>query len=279
MRHGKRCPLHRWPLAGLACGLVALLPLQGMAQERDASNNSIGLFGDETEVIIGLGVIATQRYQGARQFRVTPVPTLSVSRGIFFADTVHGIGAQYLAASGFYASVALGYDLGRTEKDSTFRPGSNRLRGMGRIKGATTANLLLAQELTPWLSINGEAELRVAGHQRGNRYRLGLETTVLGGVEGKLTVSANLHAADGRYNQTHFGVTEAQGRASRFARFDAHSGVHAYSLSADWQRDLGRHWMLSVGLNVMQFDGKARDSPLVERRTGVTGFAALHYVL
>jgi len=137
---------------------------------------------------------------------------------------------------------------------------------MGEVTGATTATFQLAQDLTSWLSIKGEAELRVAGYKRGNRYRLGLESTVLKTAGDVITLGMNVHAGDKRYNRTYFGVSDAQAQASRFSRFDADSGVYAYSLSADWQHKFNQHWAMLVGLNVMEFREEANKSPVVEEK-------------
>ncbi|MFE8101913.1 MipA/OmpV family protein [Brenneria goodwinii] len=273
MSNANSFPMRRYLC--LACAL-AVLPLAGQAQQTEPQAPA-SLFGDETDVNLGLGATFSPRYLGARQTRVSPELELSISRGIFFADTPRGIGAEYLTDSGFYVSGALSYDPGRKEKESTWRPGSKRLRGMGEVKGATTADLLVSQRITSWLAINGEAEFRVAGYERGNRYRLGLEGTVLRDGGDTLTLGVNMHAGDGRYNRTYFGVSEQQQRNSRFSRFNAQSGVYAYSASIDWQHDFDRNWTLFMGVNLMEFSDRAHHSPLVEGNTGVTGFAMVNY--
>jgi len=266
----------------VAAGLCGLIPQAGQAQTTDTkppSNTTppSSIFGEKTEVYLGLGAAWAPRYLGADESRLLPVPTLGVYRGIFFADSVRGIGVEYLAGNGFYASVSAGYDFGRTDKNSRWRPGSKKLAGMGEVKGSTTATLTLAQELTTWLAVNGEAEFRIAGFERGNRYRLGIESTLLRGNRNKVTLGVNAHAGDVRYNRTYFGVNPIQAQASRFARFEPRSGMYAYSLSAYWEHDFDPHWTLSLGVNAMRFSERARHSPVVERRNGISSFASLHY--
>ncbi|HGM5492728.1 TPA: MipA/OmpV family protein [Serratia fonticola] len=272
----QRTPLTTSTLALIVSSISILIPLTGHTQSHDPAD-PISLFGDRAEVTLGFGAAYIPRYLGAKHASLIPVPTISVYRGIFFIDTVRGAGVEYQASNGFYGSLALGYDPGRAEKNSDWRPGSKRLQGMGEVKGATTANLLLAQPLTSWLSLNGEAELRLAGHQRGNRYRLGLESPLLQTTISEITFGANVHAGDGRFNRTYFGVNEAQAQTSRFSHFDAGSGVYAYSLSVDWHIDFDEHWTASLGGNVMRFSEKAHSSPVAERKTGVSGFTTLHY--
>ncbi|GAA3897370.1 MULTISPECIES: MipA/OmpV family protein [Gibbsiella] len=275
---------HRFParrytpaLICLACAL-AVLPQASQAQPIDPlAPAPTSLFGDKTDVNVGFGASIGPRYMGARQTRVSPELALSVSRGIFFIDTLRGIGAEYLTDSGFYLSGALSYDLGRKDENSTWQPGSKRLRGMGEVKGATTADFLISQQITSWLAINSEAEFRVAGADRGNRYRVGLEGTVFRDSRDAFTLGVNVHAGDSRYNRTYFGVSEEQHRHSRFSRFDAKSGIYAYSASADWEHNFDQNWSLFVGLEVMTFSDRAHRSPVVEGNTNVTGIAMLNY--
>ncbi|WNK51258.1 MipA/OmpV family protein (plasmid) [Pantoea agglomerans] len=236
------------------------------------------LFGEKTEVIVGLGAGVIPRYLGAKDSKVLPVPTVAMYRGIFFADSVRGLGAEYMTESGFYVSSALSYDFGRTEKDSDWRPGSKKLAGMGEIKSSTVINVLAAQQLTSWLAVNAEANFRVAGQRdRGNNYRLGLESTVFDDAQDTITVGMNVHAADRDYTQTYFGVTQAQSQRSRFSHFTPKSGIYAYSLTADWSHDFNKHWTLFAAVNVMQFSERAKDSPVVEEKAGVTGTVMLNY--
>lgn len=258
---------------GLACACVS----HASQTQENVPETSRSLWGDKTTVAVGLGTIVSPRYMGSQQTHALLLPTLSLSRGIFFADSTRGIGAEYMNDSGFYISSALAYDPGRKDHDSSWRAGSDRLRGMGDVTGATTADLLLSQAITPWLAVSGEAEFCVAGYQRGNRYRFGLESTLFNSSTDTVTLGVNAHMGDGRYNRTYFGVSEQQERTSRFERFDAKSGIYAYSTSLDWQHSFNAHWTLLMGANLMAFSDRARHSPIVESGTGAAGFAMLDY--
>ncbi|XAH22780.1 MipA/OmpV family protein [Xylophilus sp. GW821-FHT01B05] len=260
-----------------AVGCALLTAVQAQAQESTKAE-SPSVFGDQTSVTLGLGVRAGPRYMGSKDSVAMPVPVVSISRGIFFADSMRGLGAEYSSDSGLYVSTALNYDFGRAEKDSDWRPGSDKLRGMGAVKGAATANLLVAQQIVPWLSVNAEAVIRLADAQeRGNRYRLGLTGTVLQNQSDVVTLGANVHAGDRRYNQTYFGVTQAQSARTAFSPFQADAGVYGYSLTADWKHDFDKHWSMYMAVSVMELGEKAKNSPLVSEKTGVTALAAVGY--
>ncbi|MFE8646418.1 MipA/OmpV family protein [Sphingomonas sp. NCPPB 2930] len=264
-------------IPGVTVGLALLAALPAQAQESPKTDSS-SVFGDETNVTLGLGVTAGPRYMGSKESMARPVPVINISRGIFFADSMRGVGAEYASTSGFYISTALNYDFGRAEKNSDWRPGSSKLRGMGDVKGAATANLFVAQQIAPWLSVNADAAVRLADAQeRGNRYRLGVTGTVLQRQQDVVTVGANVHAGDQRYNQAYFGVTQAQAARTAFSAYKAESGVYGYSLTADWKHDFDKHWSMYLAVSVMDLGGKAKKSPLVMEKTGVTAMAAVGY--
>lgn len=275
MNTTKTLSRHKLLAIGLSFISGSMLTVNAYAQETSATSS---LFGEETEVTIGMGAAFVPRYLGAKDTRVLPLPTLSVYRGIFFADSVRGLGAEYLTESGFYITSVLSYDFGRKDKKSSWQPGSKKLAGMGEVKGSTTVNLLASQQIVSWLSVNAKAEFRVAGQSnRGNQYRMGIESSLFNGAQDAVTLGADVHMADRHYNQTYFGVTQAQSRTSHFSRFTPKSGIYAYSMTLDWLHDFNKNWSLFSAVNVMQFSDRAKNSPLVERKTGVTGTVLLNY--
>jgi MipA family protein len=256
-----------WGAAALmACALVP------QAQAADASPAA-----DKTTATLGLGMGVAPRYMGADRYRSLVLPMFSIQRGVLFADTTRGVGLQFQSDSGFSASAAINYDLGRKEKDSTSRPGDRELKGMGDIGGATVADFTLSQQLLDWLSVSGEAELRMAGEHRGNRYRFGLEGVLFHTDSDTLALDIGAHAGDGRYNQTFFGVTQAQSQRSLYGRYNADAGIYAYSAALNWQHSLDAHWSTLASLTLTQYADQARNSPLVKREGAGLGMFAINY--
>lgn len=232
---------------------------------------------DETSATLGLGMGVTPRYMGADRYRALVLPMFSIQHGVLFADTTRGVGLQFQSESGFGASAAINYDLGRKEKDSTSRPGSRDLSGMGDINGATVADFTLSQQLLDWLSVSGEAELRMGGEHRGNRYRFGLEGILFHSQSDTLALDIDAHAGDGRYNQTFFGVTETQSQHSVFGRYTADAGIYAYSAALNWEHTLDAHWSTLASVTMTQYADQAKDSPVVRREGEGLGMLAINY--
>lgn len=235
------------------------------------------ILGTQTDANVGLGVGMDQRYMGARDYRFEVLPTFDISRGIFFADAIRGAGLQYQSASGFYVSQTFNYDLGRDDESNFFRPGSDNLRGMGDVKGTVTSTLTLSQQITSWLSINALAEFGLDGHQRGNQYQFGLESSALKTSVDAITLDFDVKLGDGQYNQTYFGVTPAQSASSGFDRYSPGSGIYAYAFTATWDHTLDKHWSTEVVLSATRYTNKVADSPIVQGKTGVSAFTFVKY--
>ncbi|KAB7770100.1 MipA/OmpV family protein [Xanthomonas maliensis] len=256
-------------LASLALPCVA-------AAQTDASGQS-RLLGDHTDITVGAAAVAAPRYAGAERARVLPNPVLVVQRGVLFFDASRGAGLQYQSDSGFYVSQSLYYDFGRLQRDSSWRPGSRLLAGMGDVPGSTTARTLVMQQITPYLSANAEAEFSLKDSARRNRYRAGLEFTLLHTASDTVTLDMDVHAGDRRFNQAYFGVTDAQAANTRFAPFRAGSGVYAGAIGAGWTHALGDHWASTFNVTGTRYVDRADDSPLVARRAFVSSTLALTY--
>lgn len=263
------------PPASVSAGMASSGPADTPARDPSLSSQ---IWGDHTDVSLGLMLGTVPAYMGAKETQGVVGPFFSISRGIFFYDP-RGIGVQYGSDDGFMASLSIGADPGRDEKKSSVagQPGSERLKGMGTIRSATTANLALSVPVTDWLALTGAAEFRVHGAQRGNTFHAGFDVTTLDTDSDQITLGLKAHGGNQRYNALFFGVTPQQAQASRFSAFDAKSGLHAYSLEAGWNHVLDRHWSITGGVEAMRMANRAAKSPLVEKRTGVSGFVGVNY--
>jgi outer membrane protein len=235
------------------------------------------IFGDKTELTIGAGATYAARYPGGAPFQFVPAPVVSVQRGILFADSLRGAGLQYQSGSKFYLSASVFYDLGRLDKNNAWRPGSNRLAGMGDVPGSTTARTLIAQPLTPWLLVSAETEMALRKVARRNRYRMGVELTAFKTAADNVTVDLDAWWGDGRYNNAWFGVTPRQAGRTGLSPFRPGAGLYAQAPGASWEHHLDGHWSGTLQLTATRCAGQAAASPIVTRRTSPAATLALAY--
>jgi biotin operon repressor len=110
-----------------------------------------------------LGWEATRpRYSGSDKQVWQVVPVLQGRNGVFI-DTQKGVGYDLQNASGWYFEHTLGYDLGRADKNASWRAGANNLKGMGDIEPPCNALAVGWQALS--LSVEGKATLPLTDSQ------------------------------------------------------------------------------------------------------------------
>lgn len=265
--------------SGRCKGLITTLALHvTLGAVHAQAEEHASLWGDTTDVYFGLGASYTPRYMGSKNYTSALQPMLRIERGIFFLDSANGLGVQWQSNHGFTTSASIGYDYGRADGDSDYRHGSDELNGMGEVSGATVLNLNASQNITSWLSLNAQAELRVAGEARGDRYSFGLESTLLDSHHDKLTWSVDVHAGSGRFNQTYFGVTQAQRATSQFATYKADQGIYAYSTELSWLHTFDEHWSTAAGVELTHYTDQVKDSPIITDATTATSYVGVTYI-
>ncbi len=114
---------------------------------------------------IGLGGHYTPRYSGSDKQVWQVVPVLQGRNGAFFIDTQKGVGYDLQNASGWYFEHTLGYDLGRADKNASWRAGANNLKGMGDIDASLNTALAVGWQALSWLSVEGKATLPLTDSQ------------------------------------------------------------------------------------------------------------------
>lgn len=114
---------------------------------------------------IGLGGHYTPRYSGSDKQVWQVVPVLQGRNGAFFIDTQKGVGYDLQNASGWYFEHTLGYDLGRADKNVSWRAGANNLKGMGDIDASLNTALAVGWQALSWLSVEGKATLPLTDSQ------------------------------------------------------------------------------------------------------------------
>ncbi|WCG81759.1 MipA/OmpV family protein [Pectobacterium sp. A5351] len=258
----------------LSTAALSSMAFGAMAEDAPAS-----FWGDHTEVTVGVVAQNAPRYMGSKYRQTTALPVLTVQRGALYADVSRGIGWQYQSPSGFYFDNAVGYDMGRDDKNSQWRSGSSRLKGMGKIKGSVITTVTAGYQFAPWLALEASGELALSETKRGNQYRVGAKSTVWQSTtkDDVLALSADMLIGDARYNQTYYGVTQQQSRRSGFAAYRADKGIYGYTLGASWTHQFSPAWSTNVAVTSTWLTDKVADSQVVERRSNTGATLAVLY--
>ena len=198
---------------------LSTIALSGAAFAAEPEVSLPSLLGDQTDVTVGAAILNAPRYMGSKNRQTTALPVLTVQRGPLYFDSTRGIGWQYQSPSGFYLDHAIGYDLGRDDKNSQWRAGSNRLKGMGKVKGAVTTTVTAGYQFAPWLALEASGEFALRETKRGNQYRARAKSPVWQSAtkDDVLAPSADVPVGGVRFHQTYFGVKPHQTLRPGFA--------------------------------------------------------------
>lgn len=232
--------------------------------------------GSQDGITLGLGAQYAPRYSGSDKMSLQPVPIFQARKGALFADAQKGIGYDLQSDSGFYLEHTLGFGLGRADRDTAWRAGSDNLKGMGNIKATVNTGLALGWAVTPWFSVEGKAVLPLSDDQ-GVSYQASLTLVPLQTQNDTVALQSAALFGDARYMNTWYGVSQKQSRNTPFSRYNAAGGFYGIDTSLTWSHQFDAHWGSVVSAGYAWLDDSAAGSPLVLRRNEGTGTVAMTY--
>ncbi|MBN4667805.1 MipA/OmpV family protein [Pandoraea nosoerga] len=285
-RHHRR---HCRPLSRFAAAGAAGLALAGAASQAHAVDPArySGIQPDQSlpankpesgyEFTIGGGVGYSPRYMGSDEYRVTPALNLALQTpfGVFVG--LGGVGYRLTLPAGFFVSAALSYDEGRKDRKKSLDTGSDKLRGMGDVKGSVLTTLQAGYAIGDVAVVSVATDIPLSHRDRGNVYRLAVDGLVYKTPTDSVGLGATAHFASGKYAQTYFGVTADQSLNSGFRQYAPGGGLYGVSLTANWTHRFTKHWSTTVAGGVMRYTGNASKSPIVFNKTNYQAAATLDY--
>ncbi|RYM62668.1 MltA-interacting MipA family protein [Serratia liquefaciens] len=223
----------------------------------------------ETAFTVGMGAQSTPRYSGSDQRHWLIAPVIQARNGTFFFDSLKGVGYDLQADNGLYLEHTLGYSLGRTDKNSTWRDGSNKLKGMGNIDVTMNTTIAMGWSATSWLSFEGKATLPLTDGQ-GVHYQTSVTVLPLQNDTDTVALQSAALFGDRRYMNTFYGVSREQSRRTDFASYQSAGGYYGVDSSLTWSHQFTSHWGGVVSADYTWLDDKAGNSPIVVKRGGTT---------
>nr|WP_051509665.1 MipA/OmpV family protein [Hylemonella gracilis] len=232
----------------------------------------------ENVYLLSLAGGVTPRYEGSRDYQpvVLPVIAAEFDNGVFL-NPLEGLGYRTQFSHGVFASVALGYDDGRSDEDRYLLPGSDHLKGMGDVPGSTLVLLQIGVRLPGDLSLSATLDQPITETGRGWGGRVDLAGPVWSKPSNQISLTGSVHAGSDRYAQTFFGVTDRQAANSRFDAYTPRGGVDSLRLTIDWTHVFTPHWMVKTTGGVSRLVGDAADSPIVQSKENYLAMTALVY--
>lgn len=269
-RHGKiSFPSWAFPVAVLLA-VAPLLASPAYAQSAPPAENADGGTPGAWNINLGGGMGVGPAYPGARRYKPLPVPMVSATyRDTIFFNTT-GFGVNAINVDGFRAGPIVSYFMGRDHSDEA------RIRGLKNISMSVAGGGFMAYRYGPF-------EISAMVRQAMVHMNEGLLGTVQADYHGSLmqrlafTVGPDIELGNHRYEQTWFGVTEAQSARSDLPIYNAHGGLQSAGAHASMTYALTRSISVRTFVSVKQLVSDAADSPIVERKTQLSGGAGFIY--
>jgi len=259
----------------LACSALLLLVTGGVRAAEPAPTEGFHGF-------IGAGAAYSPTYVGAKESRSHAVllPDLRYRKGAFEASTLGGLRYWAVERPDFQFALTLGADAGREDhkvKGFLGQSGSDRLRGMGKIKAS--GELGVAGSWSG-LGLPLNFELKTALGKQGHGGTLASKGRLLPKLaSGPLELGAevSLGFADTRYLQSYYGVSAAQAAATSFKEFHPKAGLYGAYLGLSARYKLSDSMSLMANASYHRVLGDAAKSPLVKRKGAPTVLVGLGY--
>ncbi|KNC05749.1 hypothetical protein AC790_22280 [Pantoea sp. RIT-PI-b] len=249
------------------CLLLASFSASTRADDDNASQDG---------VMIGVGAQTTPEYSGADKQRWQAVPMLQARKGALFFDSQKGLGYDLQSDSGLYLEHTLGYGLGRADKDSGWRDGSDKLRGMGTIDATLNTGIAVGWAISPWLILEAKAVLPLTDSQ-GVSYRTSFTLIPVQTRADSLSLQTSALFGDARYLQTWYGVNTRQSANSGYATYAPSAGFYGVETDLTWSHQFTQHWGGALSAGYTWLDHRAADSPIVFSHNQLIGTVAVTY--
>ncbi|AIR03963.1 MltA-interacting MipA family protein [Cedecea neteri] len=251
--------------------IIAPLLISGISSVYASEFNA-----DETAITFGLGAVSSPRYSGANEQSSTVIPLIHIQKNNIFFDSINGLGIHLQNDNGLYIEPTLGYDSGRTDKNSGWRKGSDKLKGMGNISSSVNSGIALGWALAPWLVLEGKTTLPLNDGQ-GVSYSTSVDYIPIMNEDNSITFQASALFGDARYMKTWYGVNEQQHSRSGFSHYRSAGGFYGTDTSLTLTHQFSEHWGAWLSLSYAWLNKNAANSPIVMRRDGTTGTLAVNY--
>ncbi|MEO1282608.1 MAG: MipA/OmpV family protein [Pseudomonadota bacterium] len=237
-----------------------------------------GLFGSGPLELQGGGFVAvTPEYEGSDEYRVIGAPFIAPAKGLDANGLVQFRGIsdirfRVLKFGGFEAGPVAGWRFGRDEDDGDL------LRGLGDIDGGLVLGGFASYGFEP-LRAFVSYQHQVTGDDTGGVVDFGAESnfTPFAGI--KMRGSVGAIWASSEYQETYFGITDAQELTSvaGLQSEDVDAGIKNVYIGLNADVPIAERWTLKLMGKYSRLVGDAGDSQVVEAEDQFFGGLGITY--
>lgn len=211
---------------------------------------------------IGLGFSSSAKYSGSDERTTDPSAHINIQYGQYFLDSDEGIGFNLNWDNGLYYTQSLGYSSGRVDKDSDSREGSDKLRGMGKIKDVAFSSSTIGWLYNDMFMVEGNVTAPLTDSQ-GVSYSAGVKYRIWADAKDTVVFSTNANFGDARYNNTFYGVSAQQSEKTKFRKYKPGSGLYSVDTALTWTHLFSDNWWTYAQASYTHLDKNVSKSDIV----------------
>ncbi|MDO6415391.1 MipA/OmpV family protein [Sphingomonas sp. BIUV-7] len=220
------------------------------------------------QLSIGAGASYAPAYEGARRYRLQPLPMIDLSYGRFFANLFDGVGVTAIRAGAVDAGASVTIMPGYRRRDAP--------KGIGRLPLGAGGRVFVKAGVAGF-QVTAGATKGFVGSTRGTIADVAVSRPMA--VSSRVVIIPSLAAswADAKHNHRYFGVSAAQAAASGLSRYRPGSGAKDVTASIAVSYSLTPDVRVSASSSVARLLGDDADSPIVSHKTRASGFLSATY--
>ena len=221
---------------------------------------------------VGAVVLAGTQYQGSDERRTQVLPAIEYQwANGWFAGASNGLGYNFSEDDGLQYGVRVTADFGRRERRSA------ALRGLGNVDAKAEFGGFFNYKVTPEFSLTSSLRYGAGDGGKGLVIDLGAAYSASIAEQWRFGANASATLANTDYLQSYFGVTSEQATRSDYSTYRVQGGARNFRLSTSLTYLFSPRISVIAGVSATTLLGDAADSPLVRKKTNVTGLFIAAY--
>lgn len=215
------------------------------------------------DVTLGAGAVAEPRYEGSKHYILNPIPYVAIRYDDLFSIGVDGIRWNVIHSNGLHVGPLLSYSGGRSTGDDVL------LQNLDNIQSSINAGAFATYKLGHFEFL-AQAQQAILHEHNGLFGKIGVtyqEPFPLFHRKAILEIGPQIEFANRQYDDTWFGITQAESLRSGLREFSPGAGVKDLGLQSSLTLQYSPHILFRGIVNIKELVGDAADSPLTTGKT------------
>ncbi len=239
--------------------LIKLFIILGLVTSSYANLKNPKFKHEDNHLDIGLFVLTTQKFAGAKQFRVLPLPYIDyIYHSRFYISVYKGIGYNIIKLPHFTLGLGANYNFGQKQDRA------KRFPGLSNVPSHFQYNVNAAVNWSVFnLYVNAFQGIK---RKYGANVTMGQSTMIFISNKLFLTIGPSINWIDHQQSQVYYGISPNESQASGLPNYNAKAGFDSVSINLFANYRLSKSWNTGLISSVSRLLGHNSNSPILETK-------------